>query len=191
MNQKIILLKPISVIACILIFSLMLLSSCTYRTNECFTFTENYYNNMELVSHEMEYTLKSKNDMLYTENDFMHVVTIDSFGSLLELELSSPKVVNGMKRAMGENEYGVNTFGWICVVDFVEAQTNSLDEIMELELRFEATGEYSTTINLYSDEYRTEIIGLFIIIDFPYPFIQTILHDSEYGVMVENIFSFP
>jgi len=92
------------------------------------------------------------------------------FSCPIELALSCRKVVNGMKPAIGMDEHGNHVCGWVCAIDLLGEQTSTPEEAIALHLRlaerFEATGEYSTAINLYSDEYRAEIMGSFFILDF-------------------------
>jgi hypothetical protein len=81
-----------------------------------------------------------------------------------------PVAVNGMKWALGVDDYSDEVLGWVRETD-LELGWNpsmSIEETLELQrqrgARFRETGENRVAINLYSDEYATEVIGAFYVI---------------------------
>ena len=84
-----------------------------------------------------------------------------------------PVAVNGMKWALGVDDYGDEVLGWVRETD-LELGWNpsmSIEETLKLQrqrgARFLETGEYRVAINLYSNESATEVIGVFYVIAYP------------------------
>ena len=79
--------------------------------------------------------------------------------------------VNGMVLVEGADESGDPVVGWVHLVEIQGEQTSTVEEALDLrrrlEERFRETGQYSTPLNVYSDEYATNVIGVFHLVDFP------------------------
>jgi len=80
--------------------------------------------------------------------------------------------VNCMSWAQGVDDDGEEILGWVCEDDLRLGRHDgmSIEEITENQnewaRRFYETGEYRFAVNLYSDQYATEIIGRFYVVSY-------------------------
>ena len=119
------------------------------------------------------------------QSTFEWRIGIDDFGEQFYYRL--PVVINGMKLALGVDRHGAEVVGWVRETDMLMGMYSwlSVEETLQLQrersARFYETGEYAYAINLYSDAYATNIIGVHYII--VYPRGQGLVHGFDGGTV--------
>lgn len=165
--------KKIFTLFCLTIISVLLLSACSADVVNISGY-ESLHEGKSLVVDGI-YWNDSDNSLvqLTYETEYLFRYNTTDKNQYLASHYYLPITANGMKWALGYDWYGHEVLGWVREVDLELGAYKGIPSEVLLELqqeraeRFRTTGEYRLAINLYSNEYATEVIGIFLVLAYP------------------------